>query len=197
SPRPPSPAPRRARARTPRRAPRPASRRPASRRTPPSGRPPAPRAAWTRPPTRPTFRPWIAAHSWCSPAPPPRNSPDRPRPRPRSRPRPRPPGSLRFELDERRRWSLWYESEDERVALVELAEVVAWVGDQPVTLAQLEDSTVANRRPPGGEAVVVHGRTAGIWMEVEFLARGDAPAPQATITVTLFPDTYLPSVRGV
>lgn len=121
-------------------------------------------------------------------------------------PRPRPPsassrstlpGRLRFELDEQRRWSLWYEGEDERVALVPLAEVVAWVGDQPVTLAQLEDSTVGNRRPPGGAAVVVHGHAAGIWMEVEFLARDDAPAPEATITVTLFPDTYLPSVRAV
>jgi hypothetical protein len=107
------------------------------------------------------------------------------------------PGRLRFELDERRRWSLWYEDEDERVALVQLAEVVAWVGDQPVTLAQLEDSTVGNRRPPDGEAVVVHGRAAGIWIEAEFLARRDTPAPQATISVTLFPDLYLPSVRGV
>src|SRR5205809_6638415 len=77
------------------------------------------------------------------------------------------------------------------------AEVVAWVGDQPVTLAELEDSTVGSRRPPGGTAVVVRGRVAGVWVEAEFLAGEMAGSPQAVITVTIFPDRYLPTVKGV
>ncbi len=116
--------------------------------------------------------------------------------------RPRPPGAagtgrLRFELDDRRRWSLWYSGDGPPVPLIRSAEIVAWVGDQPLTLAELEDSTVGNRRPPGGEAVVVRGRAAGVWVEAELLAAGDAVAPQAAITVTIFPDRYLPTVKGV
>lgn len=104
---------------------------------------------------------------------------------------------MRFELDERRRWSLWYYGDAEAVPLIKNAEVVTWVGDQPLTLADLEDSTVGNRRPPSGDAVVVRGRAAGVWVETEFLAAGSARAPQATLTVTLFPDRYLPTVKGV
>ncbi len=116
--------------------------------------------------------------------------------------RPRPPGAvragrMRFELDDRRRWSLWYYGDAQPVALLRDAEVVAWVGDQPVTLAELEDSTVGSRRPPGGTAVVVRGRVAGVWVEAEFLAGETAGSPQAVITVTIFPDRYLPTVKGV
>jgi len=64
-------------------------------------------------------------------------------------------GRLRFELDDHRRWSLWYYGDGSPVPLVRGAEIVAWVGDRPLTLAELEDSTVGNRRPPGGDAVVV------------------------------------------
>jgi len=93
--------------------------------------------------------------------------------------------------------SLWYYGEGSPVPLVRGAELVTWVGDQPLTLAELEDSTVGNRRPPGGDAVVVRGRAAGVWVEAELLTAGGASTPQASVTVTLFPDRYLPTVRGV
>src|SRR5690349_18518499 len=106
-------------------------------------------------------------------------------------------GRLRFELDDRRRWSLWYYGDSQRVALVQNAEVVAWVGDQTLTLAALEDSTVGTRRPPGGDAVVVRGRAAGVWVESEFFAGVATDVPQAAVTVTVFPDRFLPSVKGI
>jgi alpha-galactosidase len=106
-------------------------------------------------------------------------------------------GRLRFELDDHHRWSLWYYGDGSPVPLVRGAEIVAWVGDHPLTLAELEDSTVGNRRPPGGDAVVVRGRAAGVWVEAEFLAAGGADTPQASVTVTVFPDRFLPTVRGV
>jgi len=106
-------------------------------------------------------------------------------------------GRLRFELDDHHRWSLWYYGEGSPVPLVRGAEIVTWVGDQPVTLAELEDSTVGNRRPPGGDAVVVRGRAAGVWVEAELLTSGGAVTPQASVTLTLFPDRFLPTVRGV
>ncbi len=105
-------------------------------------------------------------------------------------------GRLRFELDDQRRWSLWYYGDAAPVPVLRGAELVAWVGDQPCTLAQLEDSTVGNRRPPGGDAIVVRGRAAGVWVEAEFLAGEAAALPQATVTLTLFPDRYLPTVKG-
>src|SRR6059036_2362687 len=69
-------------------------------------------------------------------------------------------GRLKFELDEQRRWSIWYYGDGQPVPLIQTAVVGARVGDQLVTLADLEDSTVGNRRPPGGESVVVRGRAA-------------------------------------
>ena len=106
-------------------------------------------------------------------------------------------GRLRFELDDHHRWSLWYYGDGSPVPLVRDAEIVAWVGDRSLTLADLEDSTVGNRRPPGGDAVVVRGRAAGVWVEAELLAAGGASTPQASVTVTIFPDRFLPTVRGV
>ena len=106
-------------------------------------------------------------------------------------------GRLRFELDDHRRWSLWYYGDGSPVPLVRAAEVVVWVADQPLTLAALEDSTVGNRRPPGGDAVVVRGRAGGVWVEAEFLATRSGSAPQAAVTLTVFPDRYLPTVKGV
>src|SRR5207247_131658 len=99
--------------------------------------------------------------------------------------------------DDHHRWSLWYYGDGSPVPLVRGAEIVVWVGDQPLTLAELEDSTVGNRRPPGGDAVVVRGRVAGVWVEAELLTAGGASTPQASVTVTVFPDRYLPTVRGV
>jgi hypothetical protein len=106
-------------------------------------------------------------------------------------------GRLRFELDDHRRWSLWYYGDGSPVPLIRAAELLTWVGDHPLTLAELEDSTIGNRRPPGGDAVVVRGRAAGVWMEAEFLAAGGASLPQATVTITVFPDRFLPTVKGV
>src|SRR2546427_1686941 len=92
-------------------------------------------------------------------------------------------GRLRFELDEHRRWSLWYYGEGQPVPLIQTAVVGALVGDHVVTLADLEDSTVGNRRPPGGESVVVRGRAAGVFLEAEFLSASETGggAPQAAI----------------
>lgn len=106
-------------------------------------------------------------------------------------------GRLRFELDDQRRWSLWYYGDGSPVPVVRGAELVAWVGDLPLTLAGLEDSTVGSRRPPGGDAVVVRGRAAGVWVEAEFLAMGGDVFPQAAVTITLFPDRFLPTAKGV
>src|SRR2546430_5896436 len=106
-------------------------------------------------------------------------------------------GRLRFELDDRRRWSLWYYGDGAPVPLIRDAEIVTWLADRPLGLADLEDSTVGSRRPPGGDAVVVRGRAAGVWVEAEFLTAGAAEAPQAVVTVTVFPDRYLPGVKGI
>jgi Melibiase len=106
-------------------------------------------------------------------------------------------GRLRFELDDHRRWSLWYYGDSSPVPVIRAAEIVAWVGDQPLTLAQLEDSTVGSRRPPGGEAVVVRGRVAGVWVEAEFLVSAETSLAQAAVTVTVYPDRLLPTVKGV
>src|SRR3989449_71514 len=117
-----------------------------------------------------------------------------------ARDRPRPPlgaGRLRFELDERHRWSLWYSGDGRPVPLVRDAELGAWIGDAVFTLADLQDSTVGTRRPPGGEAVVVLGRRAGARVRAEFVSQGDADASQAAVTLTLYPDRVLPTVRGV
>jgi len=106
-------------------------------------------------------------------------------------------GRLRFELDERHRWSLWYSGDARPVPLIRDAELGAWIGDAFFTLADLQDSTVGTRRPPGGQAVVVRGRAAGVVFETEFVSLGDADAPQAAVTLTLYPDRVLPTVRGV
>src|SRR3989449_7812331 len=119
-----------------------------------------------------------------------------------ARARPRPPlgagvGRLRFELDERHRWSLWYSGDSRPVPLVRDAELGAWIGDAVFTLADLQDSTVGTRRPPGGEAVVVRGRAAGGLLEAEFVSLGDPEAPQAAVTLPPYPDRALPTLRGV
>ena len=106
-------------------------------------------------------------------------------------------GRLRFELDDHRRWSLWYYGDGSPVPLIRGAELEVRVGDRPLTLAELEDSTVGSRRPPGGDAVVVRGRASGVWVEAEFLTAGGAATPQASVTVTVFPDRFLPTVKGV
>ena len=106
-------------------------------------------------------------------------------------------GRLKFELDEHRHWSVWYYGDGPPVPLIKAAVIGAWVADQVVTLADLEDSTVGNRRPPGGESVVVRGRAAGVFLEAEFLSSSETGAPQAAVTVTIYPDRFLPTVRGI
>src|SRR5438094_10267055 len=106
-------------------------------------------------------------------------------------------GRLRFELDEHRRWSLWYYGDAAPVPLIRDAAVVTWLADRALDLTDLEDSTVGSRRPPGGDAIVVRGRAAGVWVEAEFLTAGAAETPQAAVPVTVFPDRFLPSAKGV
>src|SRR2546428_10511886 len=105
-------------------------------------------------------------------------------------------GRLRFELDDHHRWSLWYYGDGSPVPLVRGAEIVVWVGDQPLTLAELEDSTVGNRRPPGGDAVVVRGRVAGVWVEAELLTAGGAPTPPAAPPGPRLSAPFLPPAPG-
>jgi hypothetical protein len=106
-------------------------------------------------------------------------------------------GRLRFQLDDRRRWSLWHHGDGPPVPLIQNATLGAWVADQFVTLADLEYSTVGTRRPPGGEALIVRGRAAGVHLEAELLSSGESAAPRATVSLTVYPDRYLPSVKGV
>jgi hypothetical protein len=108
-------------------------------------------------------------------------------------------GRLRFEFDDRHRWSLWYRGDGPAVPLIEGATITAWVGDQPVTLADLQDITIGSRRPPGGDSIVIRGRAAvgGVVVEAEFFAGEEAAAPTGEVTVTLDPDRALPTVRGV
>src|SRR6266705_2688392 len=97
----------------------------------------------------------------------------------------RPPalGRLRFELDDHRNWSLWYRG--------------AWVGNRLVTLADLEDTTVGGRQPPGGESILVRGHAAGVLFEAEFFSGEAGATPQASVALTIYPDRILPTVRGV
>ncbi|HEX9563112.1 MAG TPA: alpha-galactosidase, partial [Gemmatimonadaceae bacterium] len=87
------------------------------------------------------------------------------------------------------------------------AALGVWIGDTLATLADLEDVSVGNRRPPGGESLVIRGRTpsrspagtsgagGGVWIEAEFLAL-DSDAHGA-ITVTVYPDRVLATIRGI
>jgi melibiase-like protein/beta-galactosidase-like protein len=109
-------------------------------------------------------------------------------------------GGLRFDLDEQRRWSLWYHDDGQPVPLVRQATLGVWVGDALVTLADLEDINVANRRPPGGESLAIRGRSAGeggVWIEAEFAAWEAGPAAQGSISVNVYPDRVLATIRGV
>ena len=106
-------------------------------------------------------------------------------------------GRLRFELDDRRRWSLWYIGEGPPVPLIQNATLGAWVADQFLTLGDLEYSTLGSRRPPGGDAVVMRGRAGGVYLEAEFLAGPPAAVPLATVSLSIYPDRDLSSIEGV
>ena len=109
-------------------------------------------------------------------------------------------GGLRFDLDEQRRWSLWYHGDGQPVPLLRDATLGVWVGDTLVTLADLEDTSVANRRPPGGESLAIRGRAAaggGVWIEAEFADWEAGPGAQGSISVNVYPDRVLATIRGV
>src|SRR5207245_6285612 len=105
-------------------------------------------------------------------------------------------GRLRFELDDRRRWSLWYYGDGAPVPLIRDADVVTWLADRAIGLADLEDSTVGSRRPPGGDAVVVRGRAAGVWVEAEFLTAGAAETPRPWSPSRSSPIASCPASKG-
>ena len=109
-------------------------------------------------------------------------------------------GGLRFDLDEQRRWSLWYHGDGQPVPLIHNATLGVFVGETLVTLADLQDISVANRRPPGGESLAVRGRAAGsggVWIEAEFAAWEAGPGAQGSVTVSVYPDRVLATIRGV
>ena len=106
-------------------------------------------------------------------------------------------GRLRFALDEKRRWSLWYHGEGPPVPLIRNATLGAWIADQFVTLGDLEYSTEGIRRPPGGDAMVLRGRAGGVYLEVELLTGPPAAAPLASVSLTIYPDRDLPSIKGM
>src|SRR6266480_2812274 len=74
-------------------------------------------------------------------------------------------GRLQFELDDHRNWSLWYRGDGGGVPVIPTATLGAWVGDRLVTLADLEDTTLGGRQPPGGESILVRGRAADVVFE--------------------------------
>src|SRR5256886_13956985 len=106
-------------------------------------------------------------------------------------------GRLRFELDDRRRWSLWYYGDGAPVPLIRDAEIVTWLADRALGLTDLEDSTVGSRRPPGRDAIVVRGRAAGVWVEAEFLTAGAAEGPPAVVPGAGVSAPHLPSREGI
>ncbi|HWC74122.1 MAG TPA: alpha-galactosidase [Gemmatimonadales bacterium] len=110
-------------------------------------------------------------------------------------------GTLRFDLDDQRRIDLWYNAPNRSLPLLRNAALGVWIGDTLVTLADLEDVSVGNRRPPRGESLVIRGRTLGSWVEAEFVAwdanvAADAGAHGA-ITITVYPDRVLATIRGM
>lgn len=107
------------------------------------------------------------------------------------------PGRLRFDLDERGRWSLSYLTGGQPVPVVRDAILGAWVADRFIALSDLEYSALGTDRPPGGEALRIRGRAAGVVLEASFFTTREAPMPLATVSLSVYPDRELPSVKGV
>src|SRR2546423_14731048 len=59
-------------------------------------------------------------------------------------------GRFRFGLDDRRRGALWYYGDGAPGPLVRDGQGVTWLADRPLTLTDLEDSTLRSPAPPGG-----------------------------------------------
>lgn len=110
---------------------------------------------------------------------------------------------MRFDLDDQRRLALWYNGPDRSMPLLRNAALGVWIGDAVTTLADLEEVSVGNRRPPGGESLVIRGRTrapagtasGGVWIEAEFLALDSEP--HGAITVSVYPDRVLATIRAI
>ncbi len=97
-----------------------------------------------------------------------------------------------------------YHGDGAPVPLVRAATLGVLVGETLVTLADLQDISVANRRPPGGESLAVRGRAGatgggggGVWIEAEFAAWEAGPGAQGSVTVSVYPDRVLATIRGV
>ncbi|HUL48919.1 MAG TPA: alpha-galactosidase [Gemmatimonadales bacterium] len=112
---------------------------------------------------------------------------------------PPPAGRLRFELDGQRQWSLFYQGSPESVPVIRNAGIGAWIADRFISLSELEYSTLGSRRPPGGESLIVRGRSSavGVVLEAEFFCTTDTAPPQASISVRVYPDRTLPTIGGV
>jgi hypothetical protein len=106
-------------------------------------------------------------------------------------------GRLGFEFDDRHRWSLWYREEGTPVPLVPFTSAGVHLGDRLLTLGDLNDVTVQAGNPTSGESTVIRGRGDGLFIEATFLIEPPAPAPRASITMRIYPDTDLPAVSGV
>lgn len=111
--------------------------------------------------------------------------------------RPGRPGRLAFEFDDRHRWSLWYRGEGAPVPLLPFTSAGIHLGDRLFPLAELDDVSLQAGSPATGESTVIRGRGAGLFVEATFLMEPSAPAPRATITLGIYPDTDLPMVSGM
>jgi len=107
------------------------------------------------------------------------------------------PGRLRFDLDDRRRWSLAWVGEGRTVPLIEHAVLGVAIGDAVVTLADLTEVVTGTREPPGGDAIVIRGRGGDVYLETEFVSGPWAEAPRGAVSVSVYPDRHLPVVRDV
>ncbi|HEX9705657.1 MAG TPA: alpha-galactosidase [Gemmatimonadales bacterium] len=106
-------------------------------------------------------------------------------------------GRLRVTLDDERRWSLWYQGGGTPIPLLRDATLGAWIGTRFVALGDLEDTVIGNRRPPSGDALVVRGSAGDVVIEAEFVTGQEGAAPEASVTISIYPDRQLPSCRGV
>ena len=104
---------------------------------------------------------------------------------------------LGFEFDGRHRWSLWYREEGAAVPLLPFASAGVRLEDRLLTLGDLDDVSVQAGTPPVGESTVIRGRGAGLFVEATFLIEPATPAPRASITLRIYPDTSLPVVSGL
>jgi hypothetical protein len=100
-------------------------------------------------------------------------------------------------LDDQRRWSLSYLGAGQPVPLIRNAILGAWIGDQLVTLSDLEYTSAGTERPAGGEALRIRGTAAGVSLEASFFTSIGAAPSVATVALSVYPDRVLPALKGV